>query len=81
VNTLWATVGSFDGRSVIELKEITHLLGCNLAEASRMAARGELADLNPYKGRDSQKAPWLVNIEDFHKWRMNGAEKARRMAA
>ena len=67
--------------SVIELDEIAHLFGYSPAVARRKAAMFQLP-VNFYRSELTQKAPWVVNVEDFDDWRIKSASAAReRMAA
>ena len=67
--------------SVIELDEIAHLFGYSPAVARRKAALFQLP-VNAYRSTLTQKAPWVVNVEDFDDWRIKSASAAReKMAA
>ena len=67
--------------SVIQLDDIAYLFGYSPAVARRKAALFQLP-VNAYRSTMTQKAPWVVNVEDFDDWRIKSASAAReRMAA
>ena len=53
------------GSPIVELKAVAYLFGFNSpAEANRAANEGDLP-VPVFKQRDSQKAPFLIHIEDM----------------
>ena len=53
------------GSPIVELKSVAHLFGFNSpSEANRAANEGGLP-VPVFKQRDSQKAPFLIHVEDM----------------
>jgi hypothetical protein len=53
------------GSPIVELKSVAHLFGFNSpSEANRAANEGDLP-VPVFKQRDSQKAPFLIHVEDM----------------
>ena len=53
---------------VIPLSAVADLLGFKTPEAATKAANAGELMLSPFKLRDSQKAPWLIHVEDLARY-------------
>jgi len=61
---------------VVELKQVAHLFGFNTpSEANRAANDGDLP-VPVFKHRNSQKAPFLIHVEDLAKHIENQRQQA-----
>lgn len=78
IDTRYILLGQFGHRPVIELEEIcTDLFGLSYRTASRKANLNELP-VPVFKMYESQKAPWLVRLDELAEFIDQKAKNAKR---
>ena len=62
--TIFLLAARFDSRPAVELDEVSDMFGLGKDEAARRASR-HMLPVPCFRLTDSQKAPWMVRLDDL----------------